>query len=586
VPKKALLALGLLLVLAAVAAYVPALKAGFVWNDDTYVTENPTLDGLAGLRLIWTDTKANEQYYPMVFTSYWIEKRLWGLAPLGYHLVNVLLHAANALLLWRLLARLGLPGGLWAAALFALHPMCVESVAWVTERKNTLSLFLSLLAMLAYLASREKREEEKTGRFLRKGKRRGAPARPDSGPHSRFLTFIGFFLFVLALFAKTTAVVVPPVLLVLLWWKRGEIRGKDVGPLVPWFAAGIGLAAHTAWLERTVVAAAGSEWSLGFLGRVVLAGRTVLFYSQKFLLPLDLAFFYERWTVDAHAPLQWLPALGALALLALAWRFRERIGRGPLAFLLLFGGVLFPAMGFFNVYAMRYSWVADHFAYQAVAVAAAGLACGAAALVQKAPRAARRAMGAAAVAVLGLLGALSYNQSRIYASEESLWTDTLSKNPSCFSCETNYGFFLVNAGREREAVAHFERSLALKPDNVPALLNLGRAAEQRGSLGEAAARLRATYAIDPRDPAVLVNLATVEVKLGRAAGAIPLYEEALRLGTADAHIAHNGLGVAFMRQARVAEAAGQFREALRLRPDYDFARANLERALAALGAAP
>jgi hypothetical protein len=197
VPKKALLALGALLVLAVLAAYVPALRAGFVWNDDTYVTENPTLDGLSGLQLIWTDTKANEQYYPMVFTSYWIEKRLWGLAPFGYHLVNVLLHAANALLLWTLLARLGLPGAGWAAALFALHPMCVESVAWVTERKNTLSLFLSLLAMLAYLAGRSERErdKEKRGDLPRKGKRRGAPARPEAGSPSRFLTFIGFFGF-------------------------------------------------------------------------------------------------------------------------------------------------------------------------------------------------------------------------------------------------------------------------------------------------------------------------------------------------------------------------------------------------------
>ncbi|MBK9062987.1 MAG: tetratricopeptide repeat protein [Acidobacteria bacterium] len=557
-PKKALLALGSLLVLATLAAYVPALKAGFVWNDDTYVTENPTLDGLAGLHLIWTDTKANEQYYPMVFTSYWIEKRLWGLAPLGYHLVNVLLHAANALLLWILLARLGLPGPGWAAALFALHPMCVESVAWVAERKNTLSLFLSLLAMLAYLSSREAKER-KTG---------------------------GFFLFVLALFAKTTAVVVPAVLLVLVWWKRGEIRGKDAGPLVPWFAAGIALAAHTAWLERTVVAASGKEWSLGLAGRLVLAGEVVLFYSKKFFIPLDLSFFYERWTVDARAMVQWLPSLGALALLVLAWRFRERLGRGPLAFLLLFGGVLFPAMGFFNVYAMRYSWVADHFAYQAVAVASAGLACGAALALAKAPPLWRRAAAAAGAGILVFLGVLTFRQARIYEGEETLWKDTLSKNSSCFSCETNYGFFLVNAGRTSEGVAHFEASLKLKPDNVPALLNLGRAAEQRGSLGEAAARLREAYAIDPSDGAVLVNLATVEVKLGRAAEAIPLYEAALRLGTADAHLAHNGLGVAFMRQGRVAEAAGQFREALRLRPDYDFARANLERALAALGAAP
>ena len=294
-PKKALLALGTALVLAVVAAYLPALRAGFVWNDDTYVTDNPTLDGLGGLELIWTEPKANEQYYPAVFTSYWVEKRLWGLAPLGYHLVNVLLHAANALLLWALLARLGLPGAAWAAALFALHPMCVESVAWVTERKNTLSLFLSLLAMLAYFASRD--EREKTGDSLRKGKgpRRAAPGAsvPGSAPARRpLLSFIGFLLFVLALFAKTTAVVVPTVLLVLVWWKRGEIRGKDAGPLVPWFVAGIGLAAHTAWLERTVVAASGKDWSLGAADRFVLAGQVLLFYSKKFSVPHGLAFFY------------------------------------------------------------------------------------------------------------------------------------------------------------------------------------------------------------------------------------------------------------------------------------------------------
>ena len=587
-PKKALLALGTALVLAVVAAYLPALRAGFVWNDDTYVTDNPTLDGLGGLKLIWTEPKANEQYYPMVFTSYWIEKRLWGLAPLGYHLVNVLLHAANALLLWTLLARHGLPGAGWAAALFALHPMCVESVAWVTERKNTLSLFLSLLAMLAYLASREAREEERTGRSLRKGKRqrRAAPGADVAGsaPARRpLLSFTGFFLFVLALFAKTTAVVVPAVLLVLVWWKRGEIRGKDVGPLVPWFGAGLALAAHTAWLERTMVAATGKDWSLSLADRIVLAGRVFFFYSRKFFFPRDLAFFYERWTVDSRALLQWLPTLVALLALFLAWRLRERLGRGPLAALLLFGGVLFPALGFFNVYAMRYSWVADHFAYQAVAVAAAAVACGAAALLRKAPAAARRAAAVFACGILVLVGVLASRQAGIYEGEETLWKDTLSKNPSCFSCETNYGFWLVNAGRTPEAVGHFEKSLALRSENVPALLNLGRIAEQRGSLGEAAARLREAYRVDPSDAAVLVNLATVEVKLGQPDAAVPLYQQALRLGTAQAFIAHNGLGVALMKQGKVAEAAGHFREALRLKPDYEFARANLERALAALG---
>jgi Flp pilus assembly protein TadD len=598
VSKRAALAIGALLVAATIAAYLPALKAGFVWNDDTYLTENATLDTPDALRLIWTEPRASEQYYPMVFTSFWVEKRLWGLAPLGYHIVNVLLHAGSALLLWALLARLGLSGGAWAGALFALHPMCVESVAWVTERKNTLSLFLSLLAMLAYVASRQAKVREKNGDLLGKGKseRRRPRARAAAPPTavslaegtapSSALSFIGFFLFLLALFAKTTAVVVPAVLLVLVWFRRGEVRGKDIRPLLPWFAAGILLAAHTAWLERTMVAASGKEWALSLADRLTLAGRIALFYSQKFFVPVDLAFFYERWTVDARRALAWLPVLAALGLLFLAWRFRARLGRGPLAALLLFGGVLFPAMGVFNVYAMRYSWVADHFAYQAVAVAAGAVACGIASLLCEKPMLARRAAAVLATGILVLLGVLTSRQARIYEGEERLWTDTLSKNPSCFSCETNYGFWLANAGRETEAVAHFEKSLALKGDNVPALLNLGRSAEQRGALAEAAARLEAARTIDPTDHAVLINLATVEVKRGRAAEAIPLYQEALRLGTPDAHLAHNGLGVALMRQGKVVEAAAEFREALRLKPDYDFARANLERALAALEAAP
>jgi Flp pilus assembly protein TadD len=544
---------GLLLFAVVVTAFLPALAAGFIWNDDTYLTANRTLDGLDGLRLIWTQPRANEQFYPMVFTSFWVEKRLWGLDPSGYHLVNVLLHAGSALLLWRLLARLGLRGAWLAAAAFALHPMCVESVAWVTERKNTLSLFLSLLSMHAYLASRARRP---------------------------LLSFIGFLLFVLALFAKTTAAVVPAVLLVLVWWREGRLKRDDVVPLVPWFGAGIALGAHTAWLERTSVQAVGKEWALSAAERLVLAGRTVFFYSQKILLPVDLAFIYPRWKVDAHAPVQWLPALGALVLLALAWRFRARLGRGPLAFLLLFGGVLFPAMGFFNVYPMRFSWVADHFAYQAVAVLAAAAVCGAASWTAGWTPQQQRAAAAFAVAVIALLGTLTFRQGRIYRDEEALWSATLVKNPDCFICRTNYGIWLMEKGRDPEAAAQLEASYRLRPDEVPTLLNLALVEERRGRTDDAAALLRSALRVDPANAAALINLAKADARAGRVNEAIASYREALRLGSPGDHLAHNGLGAALMRQGKEAEAIEHFREALRLRPDYEHARTNLERALA------
>lgn len=587
--RRALFGAGAALVLAVAAAYVPALNAGFVWNDDTYLTENRTLDGIEGLRLIWTDPKANEQYYPMVFTSFWVEKRLWSLHPFGYHLVNVLLHAGSALLLWALLARLGLPGAWFAGALFALHPLSVESVAWITERKNTLSLFLSLLSMHAwysFLAARVKAAEPGGDRKKRK---RTARAKDPWWRSATVFYVLSLGCLTLALFAKTTACVVPAVLLVLAWWKKGRDENpawSDVRPLLPLFAIGGFLAFQTAWLERTLVQATGREWEIGPLGRVLLAGQTSLFYLGKLLFPSKLAFMYERWTVDAGEIRQWIPTASILGLLAAAWLVRRRAGRGPITSVLLFLGVVFPAMGFFNVYAMRYSWVADHFAYQAVAVFAACAVCGAASWIGRLGTVPRRIAAAAGFAALAVLASRTYAQSFTYRDAGTLWRDTLVKNPTCFMCETNYGNWLMEAGRDAEAVPHLERSLALKPDNVPSLLNLARIEEQGGRLEEAAARLRAALRIAPRDTTVLVNLAAVCTRSGRIDEAISSYEEALRLGASESPVAQNGLGAALLQRGRVADAIERFREALRLEPDYAFARANLERALSIQAARP
>ncbi|HVN76038.1 MAG TPA: tetratricopeptide repeat protein [Thermoanaerobaculaceae bacterium] len=578
--RRTSLALALALVAATVVAYLPALSAGFVWNDDTYLTDNPTLDGTHGLRLIWTDTRANEQYYPAVFTSFWVEKRVWGLHPLGYHLVNVLLHAGSALLLWWFLRRFGLPGAWVAAAAFALHPVCVESAAWVTERKNALSMLLTLLAAHAFVAAMDARAADSQP----PGKRRRA-ARLPWYRRSSVLYPASIAAFTLALFAKTTACLLPAVLLVLAWWRRGRVRGTDVRPLVPFFAIGAALALNTAWLERTMVQARGAEWSLGAAGRVVLAGRALAFYIGKLVWPSDLSFIYPRWTIDPRVAWQWAPALGALVALAAAWALRRRLGRGPLASMLLFGGVVFPAMGFFNVYAMRYSYVADHFAYQAVAVASAAVACGAAGSTARAGVTARRAAAVAGVAVLAALGVLTFRQCRAYRSEDALWRDALAKNPDCFICHTNYGHWLAVNGRVSDAVGHFEEALRLKPDNVLALLNLARIEEQRGDFDGAVARYRAALAIDPADADALVNLGTLYTKAHRPDDAIAQYEEALRHPSPDDYLAHNGMGVALMQQGRAAEAVEQFRESLRLRPGYGMAAANLERALA-MSAAP
>ncbi len=373
-----------------------SFRAGFIWNDPTYVTENRTLDGPGASRGSGPTRAANEQYYPLVFTTYWIEKRLWGLHPLGYHLVNVLLHGIGALLLWRLLRRLALPAAWLAAAAFALHPVCVESVAWVTERKNTLSLVLSLARgpRIPRLARRPRGEgrggrggREVDGTEEEKGEGKGVPARegpvpPEAGvplrarlsPPSRWPSS-----------PRRPRASFRPSSSSSSGGATAGSAGADAQPLLPFFASAPDSPSTRRGSSERWSGRRATSGPTASLERVVLAGQTTTFYAAKILWPADLMFIYPRWSLDAGSLRPWLPALGWAAALGGAALLVRSGRRGPLAGLLLFGGVLFPAMGFFNVYAMRYSWVADHFAYQAVAVAAAVLVCGAASLLAPLP---------------------------------------------------------------------------------------------------------------------------------------------------------------------------------------------------------
>ena len=357
---------GVLLVLLSAIVYWPTLGNRFVWDDDDYVQENGTLSSTAGLNAIWSDPAATPQYYPLVHTSYWIEHAFWGLNPRGYHIDNLLLHAAAALLVWRLLVCLAVPGAWLAAAIFAIHPVEVESVAWITERKNVLSCVFALSSMLAYL-----RFAPPT--LLAPTAPRNTARRVDGAFY-----VLAFVLYVAALLSKTVTATVPAVLLVIYWWKQGTFSWREAARLLPFFAVGLAFSAVTISLEKTQVGAVGESWNLSPVERVLIAGRAVWFYAGKLAWPHPLIFFYPRWIIDATVAWQYLfPAAAVGAIIAL-WLARRRIGRGPLAALLIFMGVLTPALGFFNVYPFQYSFVADHFQYHAsialIALAAALLA--------------------------------------------------------------------------------------------------------------------------------------------------------------------------------------------------------------------
>jgi len=539
--RRELAVAGILLVAVTLAAYLPALDAGFIWDDDDYVTRNPVLRSLDGLRRIWLEPTSIPQYYPLVHTTFWIEHALWGLDPFGYHLVNVLLHAASAVLVFAILRRLAIPGALLAALVFALHPVHVESVAWITERKNVLSGFFYLLALLAWVRARPpapvpeaKRRVPEAKRRVPEPKRRVPEAkrrvpetkRPMPGTKRPVVEakrpVAAMVFFVCALLSKTVTCTLPVAILLIEWWRRGRVDRRDVARVAPMLVVGAALAAVTIWLERVHVLARGAEWSLSIAERLLVAGRALWFYAAKLLWPVGLTFNYPRWDVDAGALRQVAFPVAALAALATLWLLRRRIGRGPLAAVLFFAVTLSPALGFVDVFPFRYSFVADHFQY----LASIGLITLAGATVaRRLPRLEKPA----AVVLAIVLGVLTWRQSRVYESFESVWRDTLEKNPSSWLALNNLGKLHLERGELEEAAKHLSRAADLAEDAFETHVNLGTIRYAQGDLGGAQRHFEKALALRPDHAVPYNNLAFVLNQRGERLRALELLEKALEI---------------------------------------------------------
>ncbi len=545
------------------ACYWPALSGAMLWDDPAHVTR-PDLQGLRGLWRIWTDLHATQQFYPVLHSAFWLEHRLWGDAVLGYHLANVLLHATACCLLAGLLKRLWAPGGAvpagteWLAALlFAVHPVCAESVAWISEQKNTLSLVFYLLAAGAYL-------DFSGGR------------RPRS-----YLAASGLFL--LALGTKSVTATLPAALLVVLWWRNPGLKARrDVSPLLPWFAVAVAAGALTAWIERTQIGAEGVDFALSLGERVMLAGRVIWFYAAKLVWPAGLSFFYPRWDVPRQAAGWAAYLVAAAAVTAVLWAVRRRLP-GLLAGWLLFTGSLFPALGFFNVYPFVFSYVADHFQYLAslglIATASAAISVAAA----RAPAGIRRALWCTAAAALAALAALTFSQSRLYADDETLFRATLRRSPESWMAHHILAFNLAMAGgHSDEAVAEYEAALRLNPDYPDAHIGLGiELARRPGRQDEALAHYRRALELKPQAADAHNDLGLLLSGIpGRSQEALAHYREALRLkpGMAEAHL--NLANLLASTPGGATEAAAHFEEAVRLAPRSPEAHNAYARALA------
>jgi len=566
------------LFLAVASAYGPAWRAGFIWNDSDYVTA-PALRSLGGLGRIWTEVGATEQYYPVLHSWFWLQHGCFGDAPAGYHLVNLLLHALAAGLFALVLRRLGVAGAWLAALLFALHPVAVESVAWIAEQKNTLSLAFYLGAALAYLRFAESR--------------RGRDYALATG------------LFALALLSKSVTATLPAALLLVLWWKHGALDWRrDVRPLAPWLIAGAAFGLFTAWVEHGVVGARGADFDLTLLERALLAARVSWFYLGKLVWPAELIFIYPRWEVSAAVWWQWLFPVALLGLLALAWRLRGRT-RAPLAALLFFLGSLFPTMGFFNVYAFQFSFVADHWQYLPMLGPLALVTAGAATWAERLRVDARRLALAGAAALLGLLGWLTWEQAARYRDIATFYRETLAANPASWMSHNNLGLLLLEEGRVDDALAHLAAAAQLKPQHaevannhgtalraagrhdeareafrratelkngyVEAEFNYALALAESGRATEAEAHYARVLALRPAHAKAANNLGNLRLAASDTAGAERLFRAALAAAP-DFADAHHNLGVALFAQRRRAEAIGELRQALALDAERDVSR--------------
>jgi tetratricopeptide (TPR) repeat protein len=544
---------------ATLVAYLPALSGAFIWNDSDYVTA-PALRSFGGLARIWTELGATQQYYPLLHSAFWVQHWLWGDHPFGYHLVTLLLHAGSVLLFGLIVRRLfagdgARPGAsvVWLAALlFALHPVHVESVAWITEQKNTLSLAFYFAAALVYLQFDETRR-----------------------PRTYVAALV---LFAASLGCKTVTATLPAALLVVFWWKRGRLGWRrDVLPLVPWLALGAAAGLFSSWVEQTYLGAKGENFNLPAIGRVLVAGRAIWFYAGKLVWPFGLNFVYRRWTVDAAVWWQWLFPLGVLAVGAALWALRRHT-RGLLAAFLLFTGSLFPVLGFVNLYGARYSWVWDHWQYLPdlgpLALAAAGLTTA----WRRASRRLRWLGPGLAAALAMLLGSLTWSHCGMFHDDETLYRTTLARNPDCWLAHNNLGLIWSKMpGRLNDAIAELEEAMHLKPDFADAHYNLGVAwSKMPGRLNDAIAEYEEALRLKPSLAEAHNNLGLAWSRIpGRLNDAIAEYQEALRLQP-DSAGPHNNLGLAWSQvPGRLNNAIAEYEAALRLQPDFAGAHNNL-----------
>jgi tetratricopeptide (TPR) repeat protein len=577
-----------------IAFYWPALRNGFIWDDDMHLTNNPHLHDLAGLLSLWTTSAA--RICPLVQTFFGVQLALWGLVPWPYHLVNILMHAAGGVVLWQVLRTLNVPGAWFGAALWVLHPVGVESVAWITELKNTQSALFYLLAIWFFV------------KWRRAASRR---AQQEAWAAEKFYA-LALLCGVLAMASKSSTVILPLVLGLCAWWVEGRWSWHIAARLGPFFLCS-GLASAVSMWTQKLEGAVEAEYARSGPERLVTAGKVVWFYLGKLIWPHPLTFIYPRWEIDASRACSYLPLAAAGMTSLVLWSKRRGWGRLWCFAWAYFLIALLPVLGLLDHYFLRYSFVGDHFQYLPsigpLALAGAGLSVG----LDQVAKGNRFVKPVVCGTLLVVLGGLTWERTFVFRDDETLWRDTLAKNPACWMAHNNLGTAFDEQGQIDAAIRQYQEAVRLKPDHANAQSNLGTALGKKGQIDDAISHLREAIRLIPDHADAHNNLGNALDKKGQTDDAISQYQEAIRLqpdhalahynlanalgkkGLTDEAInqyqkalrfkpdyamAHNSLGLALTKKGQTSEAIRQFQEALSLKPDFADARRNLDAVLA------
>ncbi len=517
--------------------YWPVQYAGFIWDDDAHLTSNPTIAGPLGLKDIWTPRAAD--IAPLTRSTFWVEHAIWGFAPQPYHLFTLALHAACTVLLWQLLRRFRVPGAWVAALLWAIHPVQVESVAWVAEMKNTESAFFLLLSILCYISWLRWQSGDTT-----------------SARRSRLVRYSGTLFFaVLAMTAKSSTVILPPILLLCAWWHDEQwdrkIAIRRMTSVIPVFLMSLIVSAQSIWSTHALMQTDPDPQPVRSLAeRLIGAGDAFWFYLGKLVWPYPQEIIYPYARIDAGVWPEYLPALAAIALMLIVLLKRRQLRPLYLA-AAWFTFCLLPVLGLLDHYELRYALVFDHFQYLAAMgpLALAGIALAwLPDLLTRFTVSGRKWLRVVfCTLVLSISGLRSWQRAWVFQNEETLWTDTLARNPDSWAAHNNLGNALFEQGRLGEAIEQYQAALDLHSGNVKALANLGLALSAEGRQNESLAYLR----------------------------------RAVELGPSSA-VARNSLGLTLSRLGRYQDAIAEFETALRLDPGYANARANMAKTEAIL----